>query len=279
MVIDLGRRPAIVSRGYGGSAGAGPLVVSSGRGPEVGPERCGDEPFLLARRLPRASVIVGADRVAGAREGARDGADIVILDDGFQHRRIRRDVDIVLLDVTDPFGGGSLLPAGRLREPVSALARADVVVVTRCEAETPITTIANRVADVRPDLPVVRAGSRTLGFVSRSGKTAPRPDRVVAFCAIGSPRGFRRALEATGVELVELAEFRDHHAYRERDLAPLIRRARSAGAALVTTEKDLARLERPDAPEVDAVLALQIQAVLHEPGPVVERVRSMMERE
>jgi len=270
--LESGRTPAVVSRGYGGRAGAGPVVVSRGSGPEIGPETAGDEPVLLARMLPGVRVVVGSNRAAGARRAAELGADLVVLDDGFQHRRLRRDLDVVLVSANDPFGGGSLLPAGRLREPVDSLRRASVVVVTRCDPGTPIDAVVRAVRDAGSAVPVIRAGHRPVGFVDRAGSTRPAPERAIAFCAIGDPAGFRRDLERTGVRVDRFASFRDHHPFRAADLEPLIRDAEAAGAALVTTEKDLVRLSRPDAPDPGAVIALRIEAVVHEPEPLVERL-------
>ena len=128
---DRGWHPAVVSRGYLGRAGRGPLYVSRGQGPLVASDVSGDEPFLLASRLPGAVVVAGSDRVLGSRAAIEAGADVVILDDGFQHMRLARDVDLVLLDAHNPFGNYRLLPAGTLREPVSELRRAHAVIITR----------------------------------------------------------------------------------------------------------------------------------------------------
>lgn len=235
-LMQRGRTPAIVSRGYGGAAGAGPVVVS----PDSRWEDVGDEPVLLAE-LTRAVVVVGSDRVAGARKAAELGADVAVLDDGFQHRRLARDLDVVLLDAADPFGNGRLLPAGPLREPAAALARAGIVVLTRADAAgAPAGEAAVR--SLRLPAPVVRAIHAPAGFVRPDGRETAAPARAVAFAGIARPETFRESLVATGVEVVLFRAFPDHHPYRSAELLPLLERARRAGVALVTTRKDRVRL-------------------------------------
>ena len=239
---EAGMLPAVVSRGYAGRAGRGPLVVSDGRGPLVGPDWSGDEPFLLARMLPGVPVVVGADRPAAARRARDMGAEVVLLDDGFQHRRLRRDLDLVLLDAGSPIGNGHLLPAGILREPPSSLARADAVVVTRCAPEGPPHALIDFVRRHRPGAPVIGATHRRDGWVDARGAAACAPDRAVAFCGIAVPEGFHADLRAEGVEILSGRSFPDHHRYAEHDLRALAELARRAGATLVTTEKDIVRL-------------------------------------
>jgi tetraacyldisaccharide 4'-kinase len=275
MLLSAGTRPAIVTRGYGGTVGRGPLVVEPGDGRTCpGPDRIGDEPALLARTLPGVTVVVGSDRVAGAREAIARGAGVVVLDDGFQHRRLARDVDIVLIDATDPFGGGRLLPAGRLREPPGSLARADLVVLTRCSPDPSGTTIVEAVRQIHPDVPIVRARQRAVGFVDRSGREVPAPTRAIAFCGIGNPAAFERDLRAAGVEVGRFEAFRDHRPYTSGDLAGLIADAHDRSTALVTTEKDLVRLDRADAPDPGPIVALRIETVLDDPGPLVALLRT-----
>lgn len=269
-----GARPAVVSRGYGGTAGRGPRVVSTGGGALCGAGECGDEPFLLAGMLRGVVVVVGADRFAGVEEARRRGADIAILDDGFQHRRLARDLDIVLLDAGSPFGNDRLLPAGPLREPVSGLARADIVLITRADAGERPTEIERVVRRFNPGAPILRAGHRSLGYRDPSGADVPAPARAVAFCGIGNPDRFRSDLEADRVEVLELHAYRDHHRYRAGEISALARRAAEHGAALVTTEKDLARLDPPLLRAAGApVLALRIEAVIHDPEPLLEALR------
>jgi tetraacyldisaccharide 4'-kinase len=275
-----GAKPAILSRGYGGRAGRGPLVVSRGDGPLHGAALCGDEPLLLARALDAAIVVVGSDRLAGAREAARLGATVALLDDGFQHRRLARDLDVVLLDASNPFGNYRLLPAGLLREPVRGLARADVVLVTRCRrADEPLAVIERVVRHHNPSAPLVRAGHRAVAFVDRRGASVAAPARAIAFCGIGNPGRFRIDLEALGVQLVGFEAHHDHHPWRGGELARLARRAGEHDAALITTEKDLARLDDTLAAATAParLLALRIESEVWEPRPLLERVATVLE--
>lgn len=271
-LCNAGRRTAVVSRGYGGHAGRRPLVVSVGAGPLCHVRECGDEPWLLARDLPGVLVVVGSDRWAAAQEAARLGADVAVLDDGFQHRQLSRDLDIVLLDSSDPFGGGRLLPHGLLREPLRSLERAGVVVVTRCGPHDSLAGIESSVRRFNTQAPLLRAGHEVLGFVDASGRAVPAPRRAVAFCAIGSPRRFKDDLERTGVELVAFLSHRDHHRYSAAQLTRLHRLALEQDCALVTTEKDLVRIGAAQAAQPSPPIALRIAAVVHEPEPLLTAV-------
>lgn len=268
---DSGVRPAIVSRGYRGKAGRGPLLASSGDGPTCDAALCGDEPFLLASTLPGVMVVVGSDRVAGALLAHSRGADVIVLDDGFQHRRLDRDLDIVLLDAGDPFGGGRLLPAGRLREPLGGLRRAHAVLITRARRQERFAEIERVVRRHNRSVPILTAGHRGVGFVDARGAPCERPSRAVAFCGIGSPEGFRADLEACGVELLDFRRWPDHHAYTPRELSDLAGLAAGHASALVTTEKDLARLSGRW-PGPDPPLALRIEAEIHDPRSLLDLI-------
>jgi tetraacyldisaccharide 4'-kinase len=273
-LLELGRRPAVVSRGYGGAAGRGPLVVSDGSGPRVGAARCGDEPFMLARALPGVRVIVGSDRTAGAAAAAADRADVVVLDDGYQHRRLARDLDIVLLDAATPLAAQRLLPAGDLREPLSGLGRAGAVVLTRY-VQGAAATDNERTVRRLTDAPLLHAVHHACGFVDLERAPVEAPARALAFCAIGNPHGFRDDLVATGIDVVGFRSFRDHHRFTDAEIAALVSEARQSGTALVTTEKDLARLAARvdrfgDRPPVG--LAIELRVV--DPEPLLAAVRS-----
>jgi len=277
-LLDQGRSPAVVSRGYGGKARRGPLVVSRGDGPLCPARRCGDEPWLLAASLPGARVVVGSDRVAGAEAAQREGADCVVLDDGFQHRRLARDLDLLLLAADDPFGNGRLLPAGPLREPVEGLARADVVLATGCGPAQDLAPIERAVRLHNPAAPVLAAGHRAVGFFDPRGDEHARPQRAVAFCGIGNPERFRADLLARGVEVVEFRTFRDHHRFSSGELGDLRRRSEHRQARLVTTEKDLARIGGTPPGQAEPILALRIEAEVVDPTPLLSRVVAAVER-
>ena len=244
-----GRTPAVLTRGYGRHAAAGDLAVAPGA--PVSSGESGDEPQIFIRS-GTAAVGIGADR---ARTAAlllkRFPIDIFLLDDGFQHVRLARDLDIVLIDALDPFGGGEVFPLGRLREPASSLSRADAIVITRSEFSDLVPAIENAVRRSMPaarQVPIFRAGIRAEGWVDAATGVLYAPnaapfDAAGAFCGLGNPQSFRRTLERLGLKPAAWFEFDDHHRYRPAELRSMAHHAKAAGAsALVTTEKDAINL-------------------------------------
>lgn len=231
-------RVSIVSRGYGVEAGAR-----------------NDEAIELEEKLPDVPHLQNADRVEGARMAIEEfESQVVLLDDGFQHRRLRRDLDVVLIDALEPFGYGHVFPRGLLREPLAGLRRAGVVVLSRADLVDPAER--RRIHDVvrrynrEATCCEVRHAPRTL-LESRGADTAGietpleslRGRRVLGFCGIGNPEGFRRTLAGLGCELADFREFPDHHAYERADVDLLARAAIDANAELlVCTHKDLVKL-------------------------------------
>lgn len=254
LLSEEGYLTCILSRGYGGSRVEEPLIVSDYRRIHVGATQAGDEPFLLARRLPGVAVVVGANRFeAGLLALEHFPVHLFVLDDGFQHRALRRDIDIVLLDATHPWGGGSLLPAGTLREPRAALRRAHAIGLTRLHQCEPAAAKALQaeIQAAAPGVPLFGTRSITTGLRRLPGGSITRPDavagkRVVAFAGIGRPEAFFRDLEAIGANVVARRIFRDHHPYRGIEVDDLLEEAsRCAAEAIVTTEKDAVRLPPP----------------------------------
>jgi tetraacyldisaccharide 4'-kinase len=243
-----GFRPCVLSRGYGAARKSPVGIVSDGGRISARYPETGDEPLLIARSLSGIPVIAGADRVLTGGEALnRFGADVLVLDDAFQHRRLHRDIDIVLVDAVRPFGNGYLLPRGPLREPAVALRRADLIVrIGLAGQETP------------PDL-IAALGGRPLEVFSgfrepmdlrcgADGSALPlemlRKKRIAAFAGIASPEAFRKMLERLQARVVRFLAFPDHHPYRNEDIENIRREAAEAGAeAIVTTEKDGVRLE------------------------------------
>ncbi len=269
-LIAAGIKPAVVSRGYGGSAGKGPRVVSK----DSAASECGDEPCLLASRLPGAIVLVGSDRHAVAQSARGHGADVVLLDDGFQHRRLARDLDILLLDWGRPFGNGWLLPAGPLREPLDSLKRADVIVATGCDSSGSESRIERLVRPYNAAAPIFGSTWRRAGFFDPERRPVASPSRAVAFCGIARPERFRADLQSEGVDVVAFRAFRDHHRYSTREQRELAELARVEKAALVTTEKDLARL---DALDEFGPVALRIEAEIFEEDVFLATVTTAIE--
>jgi tetraacyldisaccharide 4'-kinase len=236
---------------------------------------CGDEPFLLARSLPGVVVVVGADRFEGVRAASSAGATVAILDDGFQHRRLARDLDVVILDGRAPFSNRRMLPAGPLRESPKALRRAHVVVLTRLAADDRAEAAVAAVRKTGFSGPVVRAGHAATGFVGRDGAAVSAPKRVVAFCGIGDPERFRTDLTGLGVAVVGFHAFRDHHVLSAPEIRRLVEEAKAQGAPLVTTQKDLVRLEPAGVrPWGEAALfALAIEPTVHDERGLLDAVR------
>jgi tetraacyldisaccharide 4'-kinase len=254
-LAEDGRRVAIVSRGYGRRPGAPVELVSDGSGPRLPAERAGDEPLLLARRLPGVAVVVGADRLAAGQWAvAHLQPDVVLLDDGFQQRRLLKDVEIVCLDARMPWGPGGLLPRGTLREPPSALRRADLLLLTRGDGGRSLAGLVEEIRQHAGPAPCLAAeyvaeGVEELGSGLRHPVEALRGRGVLAFAGIAAPERLAETLLTHGALVRDLIAFPDHHAYTARDLDAVGRRARTVGAGLVvTTEKDAVRLGLPSAP-------------------------------
>ena len=233
---DREHEVTIISRGYGRKAGAP-----------------NDEALEIAARLPGVRQIQNPDRIAAAQEALRDcPRQVLLLDDAFQHRRIARDLDIVLLDALEPFGYEHLLPRGLLREPVSSLARAQVVALSRADAasEPRRREIEARVRSLAPQALWLELAHRPTALVSHGGRSEAleswRGRRVAAFCGIGNPAGFRHTLASCGLEVAAFRELPDHFAYPPRAIADLESwlRAQSRIEAAVCTRKDLVKLPR-----------------------------------
>ncbi len=211
-----------------------------------------DEQRVLEQLCPGVPHVQNRDRVAAAQHAVKQyKAEVLVLDDGFQHRRLHRDLDIVLLDATNPWGYGYLLPRGLMREPRSALRRANVVVLTRVDQvdQGALVTLREEVQR-ETQAPVTEVTFRPIFLRSLTGETASVEslvnERVFAFCGIGNPKGFRRTLRDTGVSITDDAfrPFVDHHHYTQREFEQLVTDAISQGAtALVTTQKDLVKLD------------------------------------
>jgi len=248
----LKRNPAlkigVLSRGYKGKP-AGNWVVSDGGHIRMGVRQAGDEPLLIARSLPGVKVFVGADRVAVGRKAvAKYALDVLVLDDAFQHRRLFRDVNILVVDGEKGFEGARVLPAGPLREFVSNIRRASCIVVTRgdkqkvapdikryCVPGTPVFQAGLTVSEVREGI-----SGKNISPGSLSGK------RVWGVCGIARPDDFLKTLEGLGVEITGFTAFPDHHFYTPRELAELGKKVKAAGedVTVITTEKDWVKLEK-----------------------------------
>ncbi|MFZ5776092.1 MAG: tetraacyldisaccharide 4'-kinase [Thermodesulfobacteriota bacterium] len=251
-LLAMGRHPAIVSRGYGGRITQPVEVVSDGRQVLLAADHAGDEPCMLARALPGVPVLVGPKRAEVARAAIlRFGVDTIVMDDGFQHLALGRDLDLVLFSGRSPLGNGRVFPGGDLREPWSALARAHGFVITGVDTGNhgAVEELVFRLNAEFPGRPVFLASYQPVAVVRAGEEGAPLPPQsllgvpLYGFAGIAQPESFRRTLLAEGVSLAGFRGFADHHSYRSRDVEAVEAAARASGAqALVATEKDLVKL-------------------------------------
>lgn len=240
--LASGRSPAIVMRGYGARYGGSPGQAGSS-----------DEARVLRKNLGTGvRVIEDANRFRGAETAAsRYGCDVAVLDDGFQHVQLERDLDVVCVDATSPFGFGKLFPAGGLREGPEALARADVVVITRSDLPPAgeVELLDERVRELAPEALVMKSVFRPSRLETAGGPPASLPvERIegahlAAFCGIGNPRAFGLTIRRLGGDVVLAKRFGDHHPYRPEELGRLAAAAEAKKARfVVTTQKDAARI-------------------------------------
>ncbi|MFP4531402.1 MAG: tetraacyldisaccharide 4'-kinase [Desulfobacterales bacterium] len=270
ILVQAGYSPAVISRGYKGKSEKTGGVVSDGRNILLGPVDAGDEPFMMANQLAHVPFLVGADRYAmGKTAIARFSPDVIILDDAFQHRRLHRNMDLVLVDAAVGFGNGYLLPRGILREPRAALARADAVVLTR--AVRPVPRLEAEISQIAPRIPVFRSVNQPYVYgIVKAGRDLTgnmyHPDepadfrflgsaRILGFSGIARSTEFQRMIAGMAGSLVDFLEFPDHYYYAESDWHWIVRRAADLSVDyLFTTQKDYARLQRGLQAPVDLII-------------------------
>lgn len=250
--LKRGYKPAILTRGYKGRL-KGPILVAS----DMKEQDVGDEALLMAKRLKGVPVIKGADRyksgMGGAAPFSSDGKRLFILDDGYQHRRLFRDVDVLLINAVNPFGGEKLLPVGNLREPVGEIKRADVIVITSGDGMD-VKPLMDSIRKYNRNAPVFAAGHEITHIIGIDGKRF-RPDwisgkRLFVFCGIGEPEAFISGLRRAGGDIAGSRIFRDHHRYNQADIDLITGEAKRRGASwIITTEKDIMRLEGHKLPD------------------------------
>ena len=267
LLRDAGHPVSVLSRGYRGSFRGDCLVVGDGQGVRAGPEEAGDEPVMLARALPGVVVAVGRRRDrAGRAVEARFGARVHVLDDGFQHLPLHRDLDLVCASAGDLVDRP--LPAGRLRESPSALARADLILLDGDRA-----ALAH-LSEAHPNR-VLRLRRRVLGFYGLDGIERPAPARPFLLSGIARPERFHGDVTSRVGHVSGTAAFPDHHAYSAADVAGAESRARAAGAdAIVTTAKDAVRLPPSSLP----LLVLRIAAEVDDEPLLRARILRIAER-
>jgi len=276
---ERGLTPVILTRGYLGKMQE-PCFVGeafrlltghpggTARHVPPDPDLCGDEPVLMAEKLPDVPVVKCPDRYRGGMfalealpERLRPSV-LFIMDDGFQHLRLHRDLDIVLVDGLNPFGNGRLLPLGPLREPLAGLRRAGLFVITRSDNEG----VRRQLMALNPGAPVFTAVTTVTGITDMQGRPAGQAltgKSLCGFCGVGNPESFRRTLQGLPGKLRGFKSFRDHHSYRRTDLSRLKQWAGRLGCDfLVTTEKDRVKLRKTGASE--GILAVEISLEMGE---------------
>jgi tetraacyldisaccharide 4'-kinase len=257
---ELGRRPAVLTRGYRRRPGERMTVVVPGEAADVA--TTGEEAQLYLRA--GLAVGISADRHAAGRALLADGAaEVFVLDDGFQHWSLGGKIEIVLVDALDPFRGG-VFPVGRLREPLEALDRADAVVITRIPPGRRYPALEKEIRRHNSRVPIFHAWLEAERQVARRGA-------IGAFCGLGQPESFLGTLRGLGIEPVVFGVFPDHHRYREEDLAPLAR----ACDTLLTTEKDLFHIE-PEVAKRLRISAAGVRMVLGEEEEFMNWLRARL---
>ena len=261
ILLDAGETVCILTRGYGRENQRERVLVSDGQQVLVDAARGGDEPVELAERFGgRVIIVADSDRLAAGRWAKEKfGVTAFVLDDGFQHRRVKRDVDIVCVDATDPCGGGRGLPAGRLRERLVELRRADAIVLTRTELVEDASAIEVRMRRLNPEAPIFRAETRISRLISlaefhaeaqrtQSEGRKLQGELVGAFCALGNPDAFFRTMDRFAAESDSLGiqyekAFEEHHSYKQEDINEIEQAEDDSLELLVTTAKDAVKLQ------------------------------------
>ena len=235
-LAQKGHNVCIVSRGYGSKDG-----------------KQNDEARELAQRLPHTPHLQNPDRIAAAQKAiAEFNSTVIVLDDGFQHRRLARDFDIVLIDTTNPFGFDHQLPRGLLRESIGGLQRAHAVILTRCDSasENTISQIISKVKVVNSQIPILRSSHKPKSLLTGDGKTLPlehlQSKNVLSICGIGNPDGFQHTITESGMDCVAQRVFADHFSYDKKTIQELCQWSRKFEqvSAIVCTQKDLVKIER-----------------------------------
>lgn len=247
MAVEKGIKTSIVARGYGRSKG-GLAEVSL----NMSWERIGDEPLEILQSVPGARVYVCESKTRAAAKACADGAELIIVDDGFQHRRLYRDTNILCLDSKTYAGKDRLLPAGRLREPLSAMTRADIIVCTGEQNECKIVENGCEIRAFR--FRIICMKLRKLGEDKEIDIESLHSRKFVAFCGLANPENFRISLVRFGFEIAEFVMFGDHHRYDLQDKSRLVSLARQHGGNLITTAKDAVKLKGFDFGDVEVYI-------------------------
>lgn len=269
LLVEMGKRVTVLSRGYGREKKKDKkneiAIISNGERVILSSREAGDEPYLLSKNLPGVPIIVGKDRIESGKYAIeRFASEVVVLDDGFQYWPLKKDLDIVTVDCSNPYGNGYLIPRGQLREPISHLSRADIFLLTRANlvSREDLDRITGDLERLNPESIILESIHRPKYLESafsgeKKGLDFIRDRRVVAFSSIGNPYSFEKTLEGLGAKIIKIFQFPDHHNYNRRDFREIEAICRSdlekGEAIAVTTEKDGVRLEGSISPEADRI--------------------------
>lgn len=263
-LIEKGLRVAVLSRGYGGSREGACAVVSDGKEMFLGPSECGDEPYLLAQSVSGLAVVIGSNRYAAGQMAIECVApDVFLLDDGFQHIQLHRDLNILLMDCTSPLGNGCVLPAGPLREPGSAAQRADLFIYTRCRHASPPEH------SLIPETPYCCVGYRLSRFVQLNSRDVVTLEElqgqsVLAVTGIARPDSFFRGLAAVGIIPAATMALPDHEPYGEATVDSISQKAKQyAATCVVVTSKDGVKLANKADTRLPPVVVAELELDLY----------------
>ena len=261
-LVAQGEKPAVLARGYGAT-----------RDGELN-----EELELVKRRVPQARVIAGRDRVASAARAAEEGASVILLDDGFQHRRLARSLDVLVIDATDPWGQGYLLPRGLLREPIAQAKRADAIVLSRVEqAGRPQVDEIKKTLQAVSEAPIAELRFAPCSLATLAGESRPleslQGTNVVLLSAIGNPRAFEETVRSLGAKIALSIAHPDHHRFSSEDVTHALRAARETGSLVLTTEKDAVKI-----PAQDGILTLGVEARLEEADELLARLDAALRK-
>ena len=283
LLLEHGYKPAVISRGYGGSTREAVNVVSDGRDVLLPADLVGDEPRLLAETLPGVMVLTGVVRRLPARHAVDMGADVLLLDDGFQHMAVARDLDLVLFSADHLAGNSRIFPGGDLREPVTALNRSSCFVLTGVtdENEQRARRFGSLLTQRFPGKALFMCSTRATEYVMRddanrftvlAGKP-PALDGVLALCGIARPESFKKTLTDHNIKVCDLLAMPDHHIYKETDFTRIRSKIKKLGVrGVVTTEKDMVKLGRVDLGVPVYGLRLQVKVAKELPAMVLKTV-------
>jgi tetraacyldisaccharide 4'-kinase len=279
---ETGKSVCVLTRGYGRINSRSQVLVSDGTKLLAGERESGDEPYLLAQNLMGiAAVICNSNRLAAGDWALKNlGSENFVLDDGFQHQSLARDLDIVTIDAIDPWGGGRLLPSGRLREPRAGLSRADCVVITRTDQVENTVSLTDALRRLATSIPIFYSRMKVSAVSTVDGQKFYKDDilgPIAAFCGIGNPVAFFNQLRREGFTTNLTKAFADHQVYRQSDIDQLVGEAKAQGArALITTAKDALKLTSFKF-EIPCYV-LHINILIDEETGLVERIRTACQK-